>query len=635
MELIYSLANFNYSIIKLADSWLIESLTLIVFTLSLFGFSPLRTLPEHTFNQIILVKIRTLLLATAVIFTVLFLFAFFFYAGTDSSSLEEFQSWLMQLLKDKFYLIIIGWFAGLTLRFIFYRYIQTLISAISKRLRLQQRNDKLSDIRDEIGKYQAKHFTPSKFYKSGKRFIGLDENNKPQYIDEQLYRETHHQIIGPTRYGKGVMLGNLIDQAINAGDGVIYIDPKGDNFLPYIMYAAAKRNNKKFYFLSLCHGEPGRWQPFAGGDIRSALSRATQAFDLEETGGSDADYYKTLEVEALTESLSKGRHINAICNHVENNEQAAKLKSKTKQWAEIDTFSGPIKNSFSVEKALLEGAIVYVKGHLQDKIVKAATKVFISEVISESMRLTQRKDHLSLYVDEIKFLVSSQITDALSTAAGFRTNITLAYQSLSDTLSPDDQRLNGRSLTDSININCQLKSIYGGSHPETASYAAEMSGKIYKQVTRFERTEIQDAGAEVWEKSRTVGNQEESLIDENVFYGLPSRVCIQFVPSQLTSIIYSAFVPVTEETRTALDNYLEKLNQRVQSKTETPEEKPTDTDNDESTDITETGFITMKKAKLSKLNEPETESLKEQNPEKQSKIKKPLITGAQRNKILK
>ena len=617
MDLIYSLSNLSYSLVKVADNWLIEVLSVIVFTLNLIRFSPLATTPEHAFNQILLVKIRKFLLFTVLLLAAFFLFSFLLYAGTDKTNLEEFKIWFIQLLEDKYYQIIIGWSAGLTLRFVFFRYIQTFMSSISKSLRLQQRNDKLSDIRDEVGKYQAKSFVPSKYYKSGKRFIGVDEDDQPQYIDEQVYRETHHQIIGPTRYGKGVILGNLIDQAINAGDSVIYIDPKGDNFLPYIMYAAAKRNNKKFYFLSLRHGEPGKWQPFAGGDIRSALSRATQAFDLEETGGSDADYYKTLEVEVLTESLSKGRHINSIFNHVENNDQAAKLKSKTKQWSEIDTFSGPIKNSFSVEKALMEGAVVYVKGHLQDKIVKMATKVFISEVISESMRLSQREDHLSLYIDEIKFLVSSQITDALSTAAGFRTNITLAYQSLGDTLSPDDQRLNGRSLTDSININCQLKTIYGGSHPETASYAAEMSGKIYKQVTRFERTEIKDAGAELWEKSRTIGNQEEYLINENIFYGLPARVCIQFMPTQLTTIIYSAFVPVSNEARAALDNYLEKLNHQLHLRTELMKETPSD--NDDGTDITDTGFITLKRPKLSKLNEPETESFLQESHKKQPK----------------
>lgn len=613
MDLIYNLSSFNYAMVEAADRGLIEALSAIVFTLAVIRFSPLTTLPEHAFNQIILVKIRKLLLFTILIFAVLFLFSFLFYAGTDKSSLKQFKEWFIQLLRDKFHLIILGWLAGITLRFIYFRYVQTLLSSISKKLRFQQKNETLSDIRDEVGKYQAKNFVPSKFYKSGKRFIGLDEDEKPQYIDEEVYKETHHQIIGPTRYGKGVILGNLIDQAINAGDSVIYIDPKGDNFLPYIMYAAAKRNNKKFYFLSLRHGEPGKWQPFAGGDIRSALSRATQAFDLDETGGSDADYYKTLEVEALTESLSNGRHINAIYNHVENNEQAVKLKSKTKQWAEIDTFAGSIKSSFSIEKALLEGAVVYVKGHLQDKIVKMATKVFISEVISESMRLTQRKDHLSLYIDEIKFLVSSQITDALSTAAGFRTNITLAYQSLSDTLSPDDQRLNGRSLTDSININCQLKTIYGGSHPETASYAAEMSGKIYKQVTRFERTEIKDAGAELWEKSRTIGNQEEALIDENVFYGLPSRVCIQYMPSQLTRIIYTSFVPVSAATRKELDDFLDKLSNKLQVKNEQPRHiKSSDI---ESIDIKDSSFVTQKKPRLSKLNAPEKEALTQRKRE--------------------
>lgn len=75
-----------------------------------------------------------------------------------------------------------------------------------------------------------------------------------------------------------------------------------------------------------------------------------------------------------------------------------------------------------------------------------------------------------------------------------------------------------------------------------------------------------------------------------------------------------AVPPLIEQTRMTLDNYLEKLNERIQTKT--PEEKPIDTVDNESVDIKETGFITMKRAKLSKLNEPETESRQQESRKK-------------------
>jgi len=592
MDIFYNriIANFNYSLINLADDWFIEIIAAIIFTLSLIRFSPLGSQPDQSFHEIIFVKTRKILLSSLLILAIILFFSFLLYGASKESNLPSFKNWIIQLILDKGYMAILSWITGLMLRFIFYRYVSTFISSIKKKLRFQQKNDELSDIRKEVGKHEVKDFRPSKYYRKGQRFVGLDEKNKPQYINENLYRETHHQIIGPTRYGKGVLLGNLIDQTIDAQDSVIYIDPKADKFLPYIMYAAAKRNNKKFYFLSLRDGEPGKWQPFAGGNIRSALDRATQAFDLQESG-SDADYYKTLEVEALTKALSQGRHLNAILKHVEHNEHAKKLKSKLKQWAAVDTFSNSIKNSFSIEIALVTGAIVYVRSDLQDKIVRTATKTFISEVISESRRLDpRRKDHLSFYIDEIKFLVSQEISDALAAAAGFRVNMTLAYQSLGDTLQPDDQRLNGKSLTDSININCQLKTIHGGAHPETAKYISEMSGKIYKQVTKLEHTEIKDAGAELWNEARTIGSQEERFIDENIYYALPKRACIQYIPSELTKIIFTSFVAVSDKTRKELDEYINTLyapSSNAQDKV-SQESKEVATEN-----RTESGFIKL------------------------------------------
>jgi hypothetical protein len=121
-------------------------------------------------------------------------------------------------------------------------------------------------------------------------WLGLDEKNRPITIPIDTWFETNMQVIGPTRYGKGVILGTLMDQAIRRGDGLFYVDPKKDHFAPQVMYQACKEAGRKFYYLTLHDEGIGQWAPFAGGTIRDALARLEIAFGLELTGDPGTDY---------------------------------------------------------------------------------------------------------------------------------------------------------------------------------------------------------------------------------------------------------------------------------------------------------------------------------------------------------
>jgi len=97
---------------------------------------------------------------------------------------------------------------------------------------------------------------------------------------------------------------------------------------------------------------------------------------------------------------------------------------------------------------------------LDDSVIRGATSAFIIEVIQEARRLSDERDsHISLFVDELRFLISKPLTDALATIAGFNVNITLAFQSLADLESPEDTTLDGKAIAAAVLTNAQIKLI--------------------------------------------------------------------------------------------------------------------------------------------------------------------------------
>ncbi|MBK9186548.1 MAG: TraM recognition domain-containing protein, partial [Moraxellaceae bacterium] len=233
-----------------------------------------------------------------------------------------------------------------------------------------------------------------------------------------------------------------------------------------------------------------------------------------------------------------------------------KIEAQLENWRQVESLNPP-KNytGFSLEKAMLENAVVYFQGSLNDEVAKTATKSFILEVIQESARLDlKRKSHLTFIIDEVRFLVSKTLADALATIVGFRVNIVTACQSINDLKTPDDINLDGEATYRSISTNSQLKLVYGGADSDTAEWVAKLSGTIVKQVTSMEKVTVKSAGAEEWDLGRTIKPLEEALITENVALTLPPRVCVVFRPFELATVTFTAPVPVKDMV--ALDAWL-------------------------------------------------------------------------------
>lgn len=515
---------------------------------TLFGMSPLQTHHQQNFMQIVLVTARKTILYIGMIFLIIPFISFYLFDVTLINPTSEdrylWLHWFLSLGKAYMPLLGLAGIVGMTIRFIVRRYFFPLLSGMLRKLRNVQSGDSLSDIRRESEKYKELNFDPSKFYKEGFVLVGLNGEKKPLYVPVSTWYETNMQVIGPTRYGKGVIMGGLMEQAVIRGDTVFYIDPKNDRFAPHILYQAAVRAKRKFYYLTLHDEGVGKWAPFTGGSMRDAMSRLEVAFGLEFSGDPGTDYYKSQEKMLMEREFKKTRGIDALHNALKNSD-ANRINAELERWASIRSLCPNPGTGFSIEKALLENAVVYVQGSLSDNIVKTATKLFINETIQETMRLqNQRKTHALLVIDEVSFLTSKLLAQALATAVGFKVNFVLAYQSQNDLLNLDDKSVNPKYIHQSINVNSQIKAVYGGADFETAEWAANLSGTVIKEVAKLEKTAISSTGGETWENERSIGSQEENYISTNVILTLPPRVCIFVQPRSLAEICFTSYVNV-------------------------------------------------------------------------------------------
>jgi len=444
---------------------------------------------------------------------------------------------------------------GLILRLAAHRYVLPRFSSLLRSLRIMQPTEAPSDIRTEIDAYRALDFLPSRYYVPGQVLVGLTPEGEQVTVDRAEWGETNKTVVGATRYGKGITFQIWAEQAIARGDTVIMVDPKRDRFLPPVLKQAAESCGRRFIALDLSDPDsPGSWSPFLGG---AAGDRRARFFDIMELTdrGSDADHYKALAREQLCDLFEAGASTTLpflLAKAVElsaGDEDRAKalstVRARLKEWAGTPKLCPKPGKGFRVERSLTDAAVVYVFGSLDDGVIRAATRAFIQEVIQEARRLSpQRTTHLSLFIDEMKFLASDTIVKALATIAGFDAEIITAYQNFGDLLNPDDSRLDGRALLQSVQVNSQIKLIFGGTDPDTALWVAEASGTRMKKITRYERTEINRSGGETWARQRMLADQEEPLIPVNTVLALPRRVAVLLRPKHLAQVVCVSPVPL-------------------------------------------------------------------------------------------
>ncbi|MBT5229387.1 MAG: type IV secretory system conjugative DNA transfer family protein [Methylococcales bacterium] len=415
-----------------------------------------------------------------------------------------------------------------------------------------QTRDTRTDIRSVKNQLPiaTKPFNPEKYFHKQKIFCGLNPKGDPVYMPQENWVSSHADIIGTTGSGKGVIAGVLLTQAVNQHEAVIVIDPKNDEYLPHVMGQAAKRADVPFYNLNFVGTEP-QWNPF--------LNKTT--FEIEELfaagfgqsdKGSDADFYRlndraSARAFANQFTQSPDKLPNVFGTLLQRQEallkESPKFKEDLNEIASMDIVN--VLSGINLEKAIEEGAVIYLRGSLRNPKILKLQKMFVLSVMQHcENRDRETARHVCIFLDEFKYLISKPALEALGAIRDKRAHVMLAHQSLGD-LKDCPKDIDPESVISSINENCALKFAYKVNDPDTAEWLARMSGKILVDDER-RKFVTGSSFAETRDPERMLSQTERCLIDTNMLQSLP-KSCAVMYGNGLANFVFTSPIQVEKK----------------------------------------------------------------------------------------
>jgi hypothetical protein len=133
-------------------------------------------------------------------------------------------------------------------------------------------------------------YDPQQFFTPEKWFFGLDHQAKPIYFNAK--KLLHTQITGASGFGKSVLLGILVFQAILKREATIVFDPKqgGDEWFSSVCYKACQLMNVPYLFLNIRADVP-QLNLLSGMTVDQMINLLIIGLSLEDQGDT-ADHYR-------------------------------------------------------------------------------------------------------------------------------------------------------------------------------------------------------------------------------------------------------------------------------------------------------------------------------------------------------
>lgn len=548
------------------------------FSLGLWGLLPLdmEAIREPGTGDWILTRIRRIAIAVALFLFLPIPWIFgWMYCGqfpdaAGGGICSPVWGWVRSLAFEGIFLALSAWVSGWIIGWLWERTASTWISHFGRKLRFKVSDESLSDIREVAGRMKTRGYDPRTHYRleAGSLFLGLNGAGERVMLPLSDFEGRHMEVIGPTGFGKGVVVGVLLDQIVRLGsiEGkpniVIAIMPKQDLWLPHVLERAAQAVGAEFLFFDMLKKEAGGgWNPLASGGPSEKRSRIMSLLGMGETG-SDADFYKLGEKEALDGILEEGKPgtltqlYKAVAKKVKDESEdkggrpPLRAMSALGEIHRIETFKVSAEEAGLDVVDLLSSRkprVLYVNSSLTNDTALKMTKALLLEITQQSISLSaqrKRSNRVWLFMDELRYLVSEQFDKALATVGMYDVHMIGAYQSPSDMEKPDDRTLNGQALAHSVHTNMQLKLIYRVGMGDQARWVAEQTGTKYLSVTSGESAEVGRFGAEKWAGERRIDRKEEYFVSENELKSLPKRCGVLIAPNRLAQVVFTAHVPV-------------------------------------------------------------------------------------------
>lgn len=376
-------------------------------------------------------------------------------------------------------------------------------------------------------------YDPSRFFDDRKGvFLGLNEAKKPIYIPIRDWQKSHVQVMGTTGCGKGVVAGVLLTQAILQGEAAIVIDPKSDEFLPWVLAKAAKDAGVAFVSLDFL-GKRAQWSPFAGKNAQEIEELLTAGLSMGDTG-TDADFYRV-------EDRRVARKFALFCSQrsMPLQQQFMEfysvnpdlIEAAKKFYADLEELvSSPVVQTSAgvdLHSMLQAGAVIYVRGSTRNPRVLKLQKIFLLACMQAiESRDRDEARHVVLFLDEFKYSLSRPAIEALGAIRDKRAHVVVAHQSLGD-LKDCSADLTPEAVVGGVVENCAIKIAYKVRDPATADWLSRMSGTILFNDESKSVLPIEHLGGEK-KGPRTLRKAERPFVDVNQLLMLPNRTAVCF-----------------------------------------------------------------------------------------------------------
>ncbi|HCH8501010.1 TPA: type IV secretion system DNA-binding domain-containing protein [Salmonella enterica] len=405
-------------------------------------------------------------------------------------------------------------------------------------------------------------------------FIGLNKDDQPQYITLKEFRTQHAAIIGTTGSGKGVTATVLLYQAIISGEAVFVEDPKDDEWAPHVLREACKKAGKKFTLINL---NKLNYQIDLLADIsHEQLEELFNAgFSLAKKGEA-SDFYRIKDRRAARNTAvihEKGMTLRDLFNtdFVQAlREDVPAFCGELEEIALVNSINA--KNGFSLKEVFDEGGCCYIIGSTRNQKIISAQRMILTRLIQIAEirdRINSTPRTVAIFLDELKYHLSRPAMEGLGTARDKGVHIFMAFQAIDDLRDcPSD--LNGDSVIGAVVENAKFKLIYKIQNPETAEWAAKMTGSILvDDEMRKIRTDL--SLTEKVQTDRMIRQAESYYVDSNMFLNLPEKVGFVFTSTELPRSTKMFQVKVKKENIELLSF---EYKQATPEKNESQESKP-------------------------------------------------------------
>ncbi|MTZ83909.1 type IV secretory system conjugative DNA transfer family protein [Citrobacter sp. JL978] len=381
--------------------------------------------------------------------------------------------------------------------------------------------------------------------------LGLDEKQKAVTVPRATWVKSHVQVMGPPGTGKGVVVGITLSQAIGYGDAVFWFDPKNDQWASSVMASACEKAGVPFVVVNLQRGQPAQINPFHNVTRDELYELLETGFSLGERG-TEADHYRLGDRDAAwelcqmvdTPSISASELYRMAHDHLPKSvlDKAEGFMSKLKELTRLtatQTAEGVDMRDF-VER----GGCLYVIGHTRDDVVIRMQRMLVMRLVQMREAMPHHRRHVTGFLDEIKYLLSKPVLNALGTVRDKGMNFLLAHQSMGDLGSVPNVELESarREFLDCTPI----RWFYRNKDFDVAEWISNMTGQTTIDTAR--RSVTRNEGyAERVEAEVVLMDKQKNLIDTNQVQNLPDG-CAVCIGAGIAKLAYAN--PIRVEKRT-------------------------------------------------------------------------------------